>query len=171
MQNFMRFGGTAAAALAFVGFAPSAIAQEVVTKFFCQAVGGSGAPEPLGDREGHSITVLTASCRNVGGVLDGSLTTAHEIWEWDGTNAKMLLEIGVIRKPGTIATFELTEGKLALTMTDGKVTGFAASGKGRWPTATGAAASLAGKSWTFKSWPGAGAGQWEGEVTPDVTGQ
>jgi hypothetical protein len=29
-----------------------------------------------------------------------------------------------------MATFELTEGKLALTMTDGKVTGFTASGKG-----------------------------------------
>ena len=101
------------------------------------------------------------------GVLDGSLTTAQEIWEWDGTNAKMLLESGVIRKPGAMATFELTEGKLALTMTDGKVTGFTASGKGRWPTATGTAASLAGKSWTFKSWP-TGAGQWEGEVTADA---
>jgi len=100
-------------------------------------------------------------------VLDGSLTTAQEIWEWDGTNAKMLLESGVIRKPGAMATFELTEGKLALTMTDGKVTGFTASGKGRWPTATGTAASLAGKSWTFKSWP-TGAGQWEGEVTADA---
>ena len=70
--------------------------------------------------------VLTANCRNVGGVLDGSLTTAQVIWEWDGTNAKMLLESGVIRKPSALATFELTEGKLALTMTDGKVTGFTA---------------------------------------------
>jgi hypothetical protein len=100
----------------------------------------------------------------VGGLLDGSLLTAQEIWEWDGTNAKMLLESGVIRKPGALATYELTEGKLALTMTDGKVTGFTASGKGRWPTATGTAASLAGKSWTWKS-RAAGAGQWEGEAT------
>jgi hypothetical protein len=97
--------------------------------------------------------------------LDGSLTTAQEIWEWDGPNAKLLLESGVIRKPGAIVTFELTEGKLALTMTDGKVTGFTASGKGRWPTASGTAASLAGKSWTFKAGPGAAAGQWEGEAT------
>ena len=51
-------------------------------------------------------------------------------------------------------------------MTDGKVTGFTASGKGRWPTATGTAASLAGKSWTFKSWP-TGAGQWEADWTVD----
>jgi len=58
----------------------------------------------------------------------------------------MLLESGVIRKPGAIATFELTEGKLALTMTDGKVTGFTASGKGRWPTATGTGSSTARRS-------------------------
>jgi hypothetical protein len=168
MQNFLRSSGLAGATLVFAAFAQSAIAQEVI-KFSCQAVGGSGTPEPIGDREGHAIAVTIASCRNVGGVLDGSLTTAQEIWEWDGPNAKLLLESGVIRKPGAIVTFELTEGKLALTMTDGKVTGFTASGKGRWPTATGTAASLAGKSWNFKAGPGAAAGQWEGEAT--VTGQ
>jgi hypothetical protein len=165
MQNFLGSCGLAAATLAFAAVAPSAIAQEV-TKFFCQTVDG-GAPEPLGDREGHNIRVTTASCRNVGGVLDGSLLTAQEIWEWDGTNAKMLLESGVFRKPGAVATYELTEGKLALTMTDGKVTGFTASGTGRFPTATGTAASLAGKSWTWKS-RAAGAGQWEGEATLDA---
>src|SRR5271169_6733710 len=113
------------AAVAFAVFAPGAVAQQI-SKFTCQAVGANGAPEPLGDREGHGISVTTASCRNVGGVLDGSLTTPQEIWEWDGTNAKMLLESGVVRKPGAMATYELTEGKLALTMTDGKVTGFTA---------------------------------------------
>ena len=161
------FGGLSVIALALG--APSASAQEV-SKFFCQTVGGSDKPEPLGDREGHGITVTTASCRIVGGLLDGSLLTAQEIWEWDGTNAKMLLESGVIRKPGAIATYELTEGKLELAITDGKVTGFTASGKGRWPTASGTAASLAGKSWTWKSWA-AGAGQWEGEATLDVAAQ
>jgi hypothetical protein len=166
MQNFLRSCGLAAVVLPFAAFAPSAIAQEV-SKFSCQTVGGSNTPEPLGDREGHGITVTTASCRIVGGVLDGSLLTAQEIWEWDGTNAKMLLESGVFRKPGPIATYELTEGKLALTMTDGKVTGFTASGKGRYPTATGTAASVAGKSWTWKSWP-SGAGQWAGEATLDA---
>jgi hypothetical protein len=99
MKIFLRFSGLAATTLIFAAFAQSAIAQEVM-KFSCQVVGGSGTPEPLGDREGHNITVLTASCRSAGGVLDGALTTAQEIWEWDGTNAKMLLESGVIRKPG-----------------------------------------------------------------------
>ena len=78
MQNFLRFSCLVATVLGFAAFAPSAVGQEV-TKFFCQAVGALGAPESLGDREGHGISVTTASCRNVGGVLDGSLTTAHEI--------------------------------------------------------------------------------------------
>ena len=65
------FGGLSVIALALG--APSASAQEV-SKFFCQTVGGSDKPEPLGDREGHGITVTTASCRNLGGVLDGSLS-------------------------------------------------------------------------------------------------
>ena len=162
MQTIFRFSGAAAAAIAIAARPLVAVAQEVM-KFSCQAV-GSMAPEPLGDHEGHSITVVTASCRTAGGVLDGALTTAQEIWEWDGPNGKMLLESGVIRKPGALATFELTDGQIALTMADGKVTGFTASGKGRWPTATGAAASLAGKSGSFKSWP-TGAGQWEADWT------
>jgi hypothetical protein len=165
MRYVLKASGIAAA-VAFAAFAPAAMAQEI-SKFSCQAVGANGAPEPLGDREGHGITVTTESCRNVGGAMDGSLTTGQSIWEWDGTNAKMLLESGVVRKPGALATYEITEGKLALTMTDGKVTGFTASGKGRWPTASGTAASLAGKSWTYKA-KSTGAGQWEGELTADV---
>ena len=44
------------------------------------------------------------------------------------------------------------DGKLALTMTDGKVTGYTASGRMNWPIATGSGESLAGKSatWTVK---------------------
>ena len=46
-----------------------------------------------------------------------------------------------------------SDGKLALTMADGKVTGFTASGKGQAILATGSAASLGGKTtnWTPKS--------------------
>ena len=155
-----------ATAVVVAGMAPGAMAQDV-SKFVCQAVGLNGAPEPLGDREGHGISVTTESCRNTGGPMDGGLTSGQSIWEWDGPNAKMLLESGVVRKPGAIATYEITEGNLALTMTDGKVTGFTASGKGRWPTASAAAAALAGRSWSFKA-RSTGAGQWEGEVTADV---
>ena len=163
MQTIFRFSGAAAAAIAIAG--PGAGRRRAGSHEVFLPSGWDVAPEPLGDHEGHSITtVVTASCRTAGGVLDGALTTGQEIWEWDGPNGKMLLESGVIRKPGALATFELTDGQIALTMADGKVTGFTASGKGRWPTATGAAASLAGKSGSFKSWP-TGAGQWEADWT------
>jgi hypothetical protein len=96
--------------------------------------------------------------------MTGAIVTGQSIWEWDKTNARMVSEAGVVRGPSATATYEITEGKLALTITDGKVTGFAASGKGRWPIATGSGASLAGKSFTFSS-KSTGAGQWEADIT------
>jgi hypothetical protein len=62
--------------------------------------------------------------------------------------------------------YQDTDGKIALTITDGKVTGFTGSGKGRWTIATGSAAPLAGKTyiWTVKS---TGAGQWEADLTAE----
>jgi hypothetical protein len=41
---------------------------------------------------------------------------------------------------------------------------------GRWAIATGSAASLAGKTFTFKA-KSTGAGQWESDVTADVAAQ
>ena len=55
MRYLLKASGIVAA-IAFAAFAPGAIAQEV-SKFSCQAIGANGAPEPLGDREGHGITV------------------------------------------------------------------------------------------------------------------
>jgi hypothetical protein len=77
---------------------------------------------------------------------------------------------GVVRKPGATVAYEITEGSLALTMADGKVTGFTASGKGRWSMGAGGAASMAGKTFTYKARP-TGAGQWETDVTADVAAQ
>ena len=77
------------------------------------------------------------------------------IWEWDKTktNAVLLAGSGVIRKPGSTVAFQITEGKLAVTITDGKVTGATSSGRGNDGEATGGAASLAGKLyiWSTKS--------------------
>ena len=63
--------------------------------------------------------------------MSGGVSTGTIIWEWDGTNAVLLSESGVIRKPGSTLAYRGTEGKLALTMADGKVTGFTASLKGQ----------------------------------------
>ena len=168
MRYLLKASGIATA-IAFAAFAPGALAQEI-SKSICQAVGANGAPEPLGDREGHGISVTMETCRVEGGAISGGIVTGQSIWEWDKTNANMLSVSGVVRKPGAIATYELTDGKLALTITDGKVTGFTASGKGRWPLATGSAASMAGKTFTYKA-KSTGPGEWETDVTADVAAQ
>jgi hypothetical protein len=162
MRHLLK-ASTVAAAIAFAAFAPGAVAQE---KDFCQSIGNT-APEPVGDREGHAIQVDMISCRIEGGAMAGGIVSGQDIWEWDGTNAKMVSVTGLSRKPGASVAYELTDGTISLTMTDGKVTGWTATGKGRYPLATGSAAALTGKSFTFTAKP-TGPGQWETDVTADV---
>ena len=152
MQNFLRFSGSAAAALAFAAFAPSAAAQENNTWIYaCQDVGNS-QPEPLGDKEGHSFSIGESTCTAGPGPQAGGVMTVVTSWEWNGPNAVMLFSNGVVRKPGAIVVFKNDEAKLALTMTDGKVTGWTASGGGVDTLATGDWASMNGKRfhWTAK---------------------
>jgi hypothetical protein len=140
--------GIATAVTALAAFAPSVVAEEVTMTMTCQSIGNS-APEPLGDREGHAISIGEVSCRVDGGPLSGGVLTGMDIWEWDGTNAVSLANNGIVRKPGATAMYQNTEAKLVLTMTDGKVTGATASGKGHWRMATGTAASLMGKACSY----------------------
>ena len=86
MTSFLHLSGVAAAAIAFAAFAPSALAEEATAVWTCQAVGAS-QPEPLGDREGHSLDVGTYSCRVDGGLLSGGVATGSDMWEWDGPKA------------------------------------------------------------------------------------
>jgi hypothetical protein len=152
MQNFLRFSGAVASALAFAISAPSAVALEKTSVWTCQGVGDS-PPEPLGDREGHSIHIGQNSCRVESGTYVGGVSIEEETWEWDGPKAVELSGSGVVRKPGSTLTWKETEGEMTLTMTDGKVTGWTASGGGVNSLATGDWASLAGKRyhWTAKS--------------------
>jgi len=134
-------------------YIPNAVAQEITSTSICQNIGSGGDPEPIGDREGHSVSVDMVSCRVEGGPLSGGVLTGTDIWEWDGPNAVSLANDGVVRKPGATAVYKNTEAKIALTITDGKVTGWTASGKGHWAMATGSASSLAGKSCTYTAKP------------------
>jgi hypothetical protein len=152
MHYLLNVCGIATAAIGLAAAAPSAVAQEKTFTLTCQDVGG-GVPEPLGDRDGHSISVEQYSCSASSGPMSGGVWTGSIIWEWDKTNAVMVSGNGVIRKPGATAVYQEKEGKIALTMSDGKVTGFAASGAGSWVMATGSAASLAGKTYTFAAKP------------------
>jgi hypothetical protein len=160
MRNLLKASGMVTA-IAFAAYAPSAVAQEITETDTCQAVGG-GAPEPLGDREGHTISVDAYSCRVDSGPLSGGVLTGSGIWEWNGSNSVWIAGYGVVRKPSATVVYQQTEGKLTLTTADGKVTGWTFSGKGHWLMATGSAASLAGKSYTVTA-KSTGPGQFTSE--------
>jgi hypothetical protein len=133
--------------------AASSSAQTPLTyRYLCQSV-GTGPQEPLGDREGHNISLTTFSCRVEGGPLDGGLVTGNAVYEWEKTNAVGLTASGVVRKPGATAVFQLGDFKNTLTVVDGKVTGYVATGQGTYKLATGSASSLAGKAFSYTSRP------------------
>jgi len=152
MSNLLNACGVATAIITLSATAPNAVAQEHTATFTCQGL-GSGAPEPLGDREGHTISVNEYTCLADSGPMSGAVATGTNIWEWDGPNAVQISDSGVERKPGATLVWRGMEGKIALTMADGKVTGWTGSAKGVDAIATGSAASLAGKpfTWTAKS--------------------
>ena len=152
----------ATAAIALAAVMPSAVAQEITSTYTCQSV-GTAPPEPLGDREGHAISVSEISCRAESGPLAGGVMTGTTIWEWDKTNGVVVSGNSVTRKPGATLVAQVIEGKMAWTVADGKVTGCTGSGRTTIRLATGSAASLAGKSviWTLKC---TGPGQFTQEV-------
>lgn len=155
------FDPTKLIALSASGFAQSGTTY----KLHCTSV-GYNPPEPLGDREGHAVAATQFSCRVDGGPWDKGVLTGSTIWEYDKTNAVALAGAGVTRKPGATSTYRNTEAKLALTMTDGKPTGFTGSGRGVYTMTTGSAAALAGKTYTF-TFATSGPGQFVVDVKVD----
>ena len=156
MSHAARILNLAAAALALTTLSTSAQAQAAMTsKATCQNV-GVAPQEPLGDREGHAISVSQYSCRIEGGIAEGAIMTGMNIFEWDKGVGNALSANGVMRKPGASAVYEVSEDKSTLTMVDGKVTGFTGSCKGVYKLATGSFAPLSGKSFTctFRTIPG-----------------
>lgn len=141
-------------AIAFALAAPSATAQELHGHQVCRIVGAS-APEQLGDREGHALSIGQTSCQVTEGPLAGAVVTETSMLEWDGPKAKELSGYGVARKPGGTFAFQHTDGTLEVTMTDGKPSGWTASGHGVVTLATGSWAPLNGKSY---EWTGKGTG-------------
>jgi hypothetical protein len=143
--------------------APAAAQSGPTEQLHCNNV-GYGPPEPLGDGKGHSISVSHFTCRVEGGPEDGGIVTGSTIWEWHKSKAVLLSGMGVTRKPGSILAWRQLNGKIALIISDGKVTGAQGSGRGRVTMATGAVAERKGKtySFTFKS---VGPGQFLTDVT------
>ncbi|MGO4391284.1 hypothetical protein AB4Z46_08015 [Variovorax sp. M-6] len=119
----------------------------MVLRSNCQGV-GAAPQEPAG--EGRTVSVSQYSCLNEGGPLEGSVMTGTTIWDSNKGASVSLSGSGVIRKPGSLVVYVVTESTNSTTMVDGKVTGFSGTGKGVYQLATGGASSLAGKSFTFK---------------------
>jgi hypothetical protein len=98
-------------AIAFITFAPVAVAQEITSTYTCHGVGGE--LEPLGDREGHAILATRYTCSVDSGPMSGGVLTGRNIWEWDGLNAVQRSNFSVIRKPGATLVWVGTGGKLS----------------------------------------------------------
>lgn len=92
----------------FLGVVGAAsFAQAPLTfRLLCQSV-GVGPQEPLGDREGHNLSVTNYSCRVEGGPLDGGLVTGNTIYEWDKINGIGLAGNGLCGSPVRPQCFNL----------------------------------------------------------------
>ena len=127
-----------ALALGCLAWTVPATAQPSTFRVLCTTY-GSNSLEPIGDREGHSIQAAEAACVTQGGALDGTVTTQNTLWEFDKGAGTMISSHGFSRKPGAIAAYANSSGTLTFQMTDGKVTGWLAAGKGKYLIATGRA--------------------------------
>jgi len=142
--------GAAFVALACLWASGVAFAQAAgaTSRLHCNVV-GSGGPEPLGGKEGHAFSVGEIVCRVEGGATDGGLLQGYTVYEWDKMQASLLSGLGVIRKPGATTAYQHSEGKVSLIVADGKVAGANYTGRGRITLASGAAAPLLGKTYTY----------------------
>ena len=136
-------------ALASVG---PAHAQPTTFRSQCTTY-GPNAIEPVGDREGHGIQVSEAACVSEEGPVAGAVTTQNSLWEFDKLVGRMLSSHGFTRKPGVYLAYVNLTGALTLQVADGQVTGWTAEGKGAFPVATGSAAWLAGKTYSWTARP------------------
>ena len=89
-------------------------------------------------------------CETVEGVTKGAIWTSYGVWESaDGATFKELAGWAIGRKPGstTVCQDAIEYGTSQPVMTDGKVTGWRASGQCAVTLSTGDWASLSGKTW------------------------
>ncbi len=137
----------ALAAPALLCVAGIAQAKGEVYRSYCTFYGAKSA-ENIGDRPDHKVTVGTNACEVTGGVLEGGIMTAQTIYEWDGPKATLLMGNGVLRKEGMIVVYKHLEGHTDV-IHDDKGTHYVATGTGVVAFASGAAASMSGKTYTF----------------------
>lgn len=114
---------------------------------------GPNTVEPIVGREGQSFLAAEATCQIQGGPMDGAIDTQSVLWHYDKGSGTLVSGHSVARLPDSIATAVITSGSLTFQMADSKVTGWTASGKGRYALGAGAAASLGGKTFAWTASP------------------
>ncbi len=77
-MHYFLTASTIATAVTFLVAAPEAVAQEYDSISTCQSF-GSAPSEPIGDREGHSLSFGEVSCHVDTGPLAGGIVTADDI--------------------------------------------------------------------------------------------
>lgn len=99
--------------------------------------------------------------------MKGGLMTGSHVYEWQGPKAVGKGGYGVIRKPGgSMLVFVPSEMQNTLQLKDGKVVGFNATGQGTYTFASGDAASLNGRTYSYVAKP-TGPGRFRVDTTYD----
>jgi hypothetical protein len=148
MRHLPNLVGVAVLVGGVFAIAPAAWADASRSKSICKSV-DEGAPERIGDREGHMMAIYDVTCSVVEGQPTGGVSTGKVIVEWDKTHATLIAGGGVMRSPGSVFVFENTQEDGDLTVADGKIIGYASAGRGKIIWATGAAATSVGKSYSY----------------------
>ena len=134
-------------ALSLIGASGFALA-ETIGRSQCNVI-GTAVPEPLGDRDGHSIVNFAYSCVGVEGLLKDAVVTAFSAAEWDGPKTTTVTALVVYRAPGGTAIGQVLEGTGSVVMKDSKPVGTEFTGKLVYKFASGTLAALSGKTVNF----------------------
>ena len=120
MPHLPHLVGVAALVSGVVAIEPTAFADENRSKAICQSV-DEGAPQRIGDREGHMMAIYDVTCRVVEGQPSGGVSSGKVIIEWDKTHATLIAGGGVLKSPGAIAVFQNMEENGDATVVDGQI--------------------------------------------------
>jgi hypothetical protein len=127
----------------------SGLAQaDLIGRSQCNVI-STAVPEPLGDRDGHSIVSFAYACVGVEGLVKDAVVTAFSATEWDGSKTTNVSALVVYRAPGGTAIAQTLEGNGSVITKDGKPVGTEITGKLTYKFASGTLAALSGKTVNF----------------------
>jgi hypothetical protein len=137
---------------ALLGLGTGASAQPAKITQTCTFVGPLSS-EPIGDRPGHTINSSNYSCIVQDGPFKGAVMTGASVYQIDKGAGTLQVTSGIDRRPGGIAVWLATDGRIDFQVVDGKVTGWVSTASGSYRTATGNLSELAGKRFRSTSKP------------------